>query len=77
MFGGISLPLYAPTSLVLEFCWPAYTNDDDDNDKHACYAVGRRCSLKMTEESNFIKIVVFGLGAPFTATKCAVTLQHV
>ena len=39
------------------------------------YTVGKRCSLRSTDESNFIKIVVLGLGAPFTATKCAVTLH--
>lgn len=40
------------------------------------YVVGRRCSLRSTDASNFIKIVVLGLGAPFTATKCAVTLHN-
>ncbi len=40
------------------------------------HIAGRRCSLNKTEESNFIRIVVLGLGAPLTATKCAVTLKH-
>lgn len=54
---------------------------DSSPDLNNCYSyiVGKRCSLKSTDESNFINIVVFGLEAPLTATKCAVTLhrQHI
>lgn len=40
------------------------------------HTAGRRCSLAITDASNFISIVVFGLGAPFTGTLCAVTLRQ-